>query len=136
MSLIEANWNPTTRQLQQFGALCMIALPAVTWFWFPEKTQVITGAAIAGVVAAVTGFVYPKAMLPLFVALMIVATPIGMVVGELAMLAIYYSVFLPIGLLFRVMNRDRLDRSFLPDTESYWSPKQKPKSLSSYYRQS
>ncbi|MCA9217369.1 MAG: hypothetical protein KDB27_30080 [Planctomycetales bacterium] len=136
MPLIEANWNPSPRQLRQFGIICLIAIPLVAWFWFSESTQIIVIAAIAGGVAAVAGLVYPKTLLPLFVVLMVVATPIGMVVGELAMMTIYFLVFLPIGLLFRLMNRDRLDRSLQREASSYWMPKKRPSSLSSYYRQS
>ena len=33
MKLIEINWQPTDRQLRQFGVICLVALPALGWLW-------------------------------------------------------------------------------------------------------
>ena len=72
----------------------------------------------------------------LFLALAIVATPIGMVVGELALLLIYFGCFLPIGLVFRLFRRDALQLTIDRQAESYWERKRQPRSAASYYRQS
>ena len=66
----------------------------------------------------------------------IITLPIGLVVGELAMLVVYFGVFLPIGLCFRLSKRDALQRSVRVETASYWQQKQLPDSVSQYYRQS
>jgi hypothetical protein len=57
-------------------------------------------------------------------------------VGELAMLLIYFGVFLPIGLLFRAAGRDALQRRFDPSQNSYWQAKKQPHDIASYFRQS
>ena len=82
------------------------------------------------------GFFAPMALKPIFVALMIVAAPMGMVIGELAMLAIYFGVFLPFGLVFRIIGRDALQRSICKQNATYWQSKAPPPSAASYYRQS
>lgn len=61
--------------------------------------------------------------------------PIGLVIGEVAILSIYYAVFLPIGLVFRLCGRDTLQRSFDRQAASYWQSKERPKSAAQYYRQ-
>ena len=33
MKLVEINWNPTDRQLRQFGMIALVALPALGWLW-------------------------------------------------------------------------------------------------------
>ena len=135
MKLIEINWNPTDRQLRQFAAICMFAIPFVGWLW-NGSAQTVGLLALLGCILAALGIAFPKVIKPVFLALTLVATPIGMAIGELSMLFIYYGVFLPIGLAFRLLRRDALQMKIDPGAESYWQPVDKPKSVASYYRQS
>ena len=135
MKLIEFNWQPTDRQLRQFGVICLFALPALAWLWGGGTTIVMT-LALAGLLLAVAGMAVPTVLKPVFLALTIVATPIGMVIGELAMLAIYFGVFLPFGLVFRLAKRDSLQLRLNQDKDSYWETKKQPANIASYYRQS
>jgi hypothetical protein len=135
MALIQTNWNPSSRQLRQFGGLCLVALPLLAWLWSASSTVIAT-LAVIGVLIAVAAWVYPKAIAPLFVGLMLITAPIGMVVGELAMFLIYMTVFLPIGIFFRITSRDRLRLNLDRQATSYWQPKRQPNSVASYYRQS
>ena len=135
MALIEINWNPTARQLRQFSGLCLIALPLLAWIWGGNSTAIVVFACL-GLILATATCVYPKTITPLFVGMMLITAPIGIVVGELAMFLIYMTVFLPIGILFRVISRDRLRLKIDRKATSYWQPKRQPKSVGSYYRQS
>ena len=135
MALIETNWNPSSRQLRQFGGLCLVTLPLLAWLWSGNSTVIATLAAIASLIA-VAAWVYPKTIAPLFVALMLITVPIGMVVGELAMFLIYMTVFLPIGIYFRITSRDGLRLKLDRQATTYWQPKRQPNSVASYYRQS
>lgn len=135
MKLLDFNWNPTDRQLRQFSAIAMFAMPLVGWLWGATGT---TLAAIAGVgvLLAVVGFVVPKLIQPLFVALMVIATPVGLVIGELSMILIFFGMFLPLGLVFRLMGRDALNLKIDRNATSYWHAKKQPENVASYYRQS
>jgi hypothetical protein len=72
----------------------------------------------------------------LFVGLTVVLLPIGLVVGEVVLALTYYGVLLPIGLIFRLLARDRLQLKCDRAADSYWRPKPKPRDLGSYLRQS
>lgn len=135
MKLIEINWQPPDRQLRQFGLICLVALPALGWFW-GAGPQLITGLAIAGGVLALAGLVAPRLLKPVFLGLSILVMPIGLVIGELAMMLIYFAVFLPIGLAFRVLKRDALQLKIKRNQSSYWKTKNPPSNVASYYRQS
>jgi len=135
MALLENNWNPSSRQLRQFGGLCLVALPLLAWLWSGSST-VIAILLLIGSLIAIVAWVYPKAIAPLFVGLMLITMPIGMVVGELAMFLIYMTVFLPIGIYFRITSRDRLRLKLDRQATTYWQPKRQPSSVASYYRQS
>ena len=60
-------------------------LPLLGWLW-NIRANGLTGMLLAGSLVATLSFVWPPAVKPIFVGLMLVAAPIGMVVGELAML--------------------------------------------------
>ena len=134
MKLVEINWTPTSKQLRQFGVLCLVALPFLGWLWTRDGAVVAWLSGI-GFGLALVGLVVPKALKPLFIGLMLLAFPIGMVVSEVVMLLIYFGVFLPIGLCFKLMKRDALKRSILPESLTYWERKKAPKNAASYYRQ-
>jgi len=53
-----------------------------------------------------------------------------------SVLIIYFGVFLPFGLVFRLLRRDALQLELDRDRDSYWEPKKQPTSAASYYRQS
>ncbi len=135
MKLFELNWNPTARQLRQFGVISLFALPLVGWLW-GAGGSVLAALGLGGLVFAAAGFVFPKLLKPIFVALMVLATPIGIVIGELAMMMIYFGMFLPLGLFFRLVGRDALLLKLDREAKTYWSAKKQPGSARSYYRQS
>ena len=135
MALVDVNWTPNHRQLRQFGWLCMVMLPLLGWIW-GAGGQLIGWLTATGLLLAMAGQAAPSVLRPFFLLLSVIAMPIGLVVGELAMLAVYFGVFLPIGLCFRLCKRDALQRSVRVETGSYWQEKHQPDSVSHYYRQS
>ena len=134
MSFAEIQWNPGPRQLRQFAWIALIALPLLGWIW-GASTGVLTFLAIAGAILVTVGYLAPAAIRPVFVVLTIVTYPIGVVVGEVVMMVIYFAVFLPIGTIFRVMRRDALERRIDKSAPTYWQPRKQPGSVASYFRQ-
>ena len=134
MKLIQANWNPAPRQLRQFAATCLIVAPLLGWLW-GAPSDVLFGLVAAGLIVGLVGFAVPVSVKPLYLALMAVTAPIGMILGELAMLTIYFGLFLPMGLVFRLSRRDALQLKLDRSRSSYWQPKPQPTHITSYYRQ-
>jgi hypothetical protein len=135
MKLVEINWNPTNRQLRQFGLICLVALPLLGWLWGGANPWVLGALAGIGFILSVAGLFCAPALKPIFLGLTILVLPIGLVVGELSMLLIFFGVFLPMGFVFRLLNRDRLQLDFDTAARTYWEDKPQPKSVASYYRQ-
>lgn len=135
MSLIEIPWNPTQRQLRQFGCVCAVVLPLIVWWWNGSGAW-IGGAAGIGLLIATFSFVAPLLVKPLFVGMSVVAAPIGIVVGSVALALIYYGLFFPMGMIMRLVGRDVLQRKINRQQSSYWEDKSVPKGPASYYRQS
>ncbi len=133
MSLFEIPWSPTARQLRQFGLLSVGVLPVLGWVW-GANWLIISGLVVSGCIIAIVSFVCPRLVRPLFVALTMLAIPLGLIVGELAMLLIYFFLFLPTGLCFRILHRDRLKLKLDRTAETYWEDKAQPRDVASYYR--
>ena len=142
MKLVELNWNPTPRQLKQFGVAAAIFLPLIGWLVTGKprtlaeaKLPLLGGLAVAGVALAIIALVKPAVIRPLFIGVSLITLPIGLVVGELVLLVVFFGVFLPIGLIMRIVGRDALQRQLDRGAKSYWQPKAQPNSSSRYFQQ-
>jgi hypothetical protein len=145
MKLIEINWQPTDRQLKQFGWIALVALPLATWLvtkrphpstWSATYLAVFSAMMLLGVLAAVLALVKPRALKHVFVGACVVAFPIGLVISQVVMMLIYFFVFLPVAVWFRIIGRDALHRRFEPDAQTYWQDKFQPSDVRRYFRQS
>lgn len=134
MSLVQVNFEPSRRQLSQFGGICFVALPLLSWWW-GATLATIASFAVLGLVVAALSFLMPKLIAPIFIGAMLISFPIGLVVSEIVILLVYIAVFLPIGLCFRLMRRDKLQLRLDRQRRTYWHPKEQPASVKNYYRQ-
>lgn len=138
MAAIEIKWNPSVRELRQFGALY---LPAAALLFgaslirngSPRVAAVIW---IAAAIVAVIALVRPKTIQPLFVGSMVAAYPIGWVISHLVLGAIFYGVFTIAGVGMRIFGYDPLHRKRRPADVTYWTPIQQNRDPQSYFRQS
>ena len=129
------NWRPTSRQLLQFGLTCLVVLPAIGWWW--GASWLVLAALIAvGAGLVIAAAFCPAVVRPVFVALSLLAFPLGIVIGEAILLLIYYGVFFPFAVVFRLLGRDALERRIDREAKTYWRTKKQPRDVASYYRQS
>ena len=104
--------------------------------WLGWQRWLVGSLAAAGVAMAVVSIAAPRLLRPVFVGASLLAFPIGFVVGEVLLAAIYFLVFTPIAIMFRLIGRDALDRRIDRSAVSYWRPKTQPRDVASYFRQS
>ncbi len=133
MKLVEIQWSPSSSQLRQFGVLSCLVLPFLGWLWSVSVSGIAL-LLVTGVAIALLSFFWLPAVKYLFVGLTIAVAPIGMVLGEVAMLLIFLGVFLPISLIFRLIGRDSLQRKMDKNVSTYWQTKQESDKVSNYYR--
>lgn len=134
MPLFDVNFNPTNRQLRQFGTICLLALPLIAWVW--TRSAVITGwACAAGLALCGVGRFAPTVLRPVFLGLTFVSLPLGLIAGELALILIYFCLFVPMSIVFRIAGRDTLGRRSRSREKTFWRERKKPRSAGSYYHQ-
>jgi len=147
MAIIEVNWNPPAKQLRSFGWICLVAFGALgAWlhyqrtlfgFEFQPETAGMIARTLWGIAAAsaLLALVAPSALRPLHVLLSAISLPIGLVISHVLMGLLYYGLFTPVALIFRIMGRDALDRRFEPGASTYWSKREQVTDQKRYYRQ-
>jgi hypothetical protein len=137
MQWTDIQFNPTEKTLRQFAGLCLVifGLAAVVQLEFRHHP---TAAMVYGVLALVLGplgLVAPRALRPVWVAWMVVAFPVGWLVSTVFLAILFYGVFTPIGLVFRMSGRDALALKRGP-RQSYWTLRPEPRDARQYFRQS
>jgi hypothetical protein len=125
------------RALRQFAAAWLIFISAIGAQQYFLRGRHTLGMAcfVAAVVFGIAGLIKPSGIRWLFVALMTVAFPIGWLVSQLMLAAMFYLVLTPVALIFRLMGRDVLQRKPDPSCSSFWLPKRTPTDVRSYFRQ-
>ena len=124
--------------LRQFGLLCLLVLGALAYWEGIHRERTTTALVLAGMGLAIglSGLIRPRTLRPLFAFLIAVTYPIGLVISNLILAALFYALFTPIGLIFRLLGRDPLGRRRLPaDWGTYWKPYPLTTETRRYFRQ-
>jgi hypothetical protein len=137
MAMIEINKNPSRKELLWFGLLFLLFFGIIGGlsYWKFQAPAVARWIWIGDAVVSCIYFICPPIRRPLYLGWVYAAYPIGFVVSYLVMVAIYYVVITPIGLVMRLAGRDILNRSFDADAESYWSAHDGSGDQERYFRQ-
>jgi hypothetical protein len=131
------NWDPPPRVLRQFAAAWLLALGFVAWrLGFPHEPGALNVAlAILAVTVGPLGLAWPRVVRWPFVGLSLATWPIGWLVSRLVLAALFYGVFAPFGLVFRLAGRDALALRRRPDRDSHWRPREQAAEPGRYFRQ-
>jgi hypothetical protein len=137
--LREDHTVPTSNKtLRQFTVLWLVFFGALAcWEGYAHAawTSAYVLCALA-VTVSLVGLASPQSIRPLFVGLVAVTFPIGWVVSRVLLLALFYVVFTPVALFFRLIGRDALMRRPQPGKETYWLAKAPARDIRSYFHQS
>jgi hypothetical protein len=137
MQWSDISFAPPLRVLRQFAALWLLFFAALACWQGLLEGNGTTALVLTGLALAIgpLGLLRPQVVRPLFVGWMVLAFPIGWMVSRILMVLLFYGVFTPVGLVFKLMGRDALSRRYQPDKDTYWSPKAAPAGARSYFRQ-
>lgn len=140
--MIDIDWKPDREKLRQFGWISLGGFGVIggvlgwKFGWFAEGEWLVPAVLWGiGVLAALLSLVEPLLLKPLYLVLTAISAVIGPIVATVVMGVIFYLVFLPLGLIFRLAGRDELQRRLDPEAKSYWieSPGAQPPER--YFRQ-
>ena len=144
--MIEIDWKPDDTKLRQFGFIAFAGfsgMAALAWFRLlafaalSEETRPVVAVVLGGVGASALLFslVAPRANRPIYLLLSAIALPIGFVLSHVILAFLFYAMITPLGLLFRIIGRDPLERSHDPQATTYWVEPRPRRGKDSYFRQ-
>lgn len=136
MALLEVNWNPERRELKQFALIwmAMFGIFGAISLWAKSSTSSATAFWIIAAFGLL-GYFRPAVLKPVYIVWMALAMPIGWAVSHLLLLAVFYLVLTPIGLLLRLFGHDPLNRQFDRAAKSYWIPHDPSHEPARYFKQ-
>jgi hypothetical protein len=114
---------PPARMLRQFAVLWLVVFGSMgawrVWRGSPEWGWTLVG--LAGVVGLL-GIARPLAIRRIYTGWMVAVFPIGWTVSQLMLAALFYGMFMPVALLFKLIGRDALRVRRRP-VETYYVPR-------------
>ena len=138
MALIDVNWKPPSNQLRQFaGVFLLFFLGLAIYLHLRYDASLLICGIIGGlaVVVGTAGLLVPRLVWPVYVGMMAVALPIGMVVSMVLLAVVYYLILTPIGFALRLAGKDRMGKGYDLEAKSYWVQREPPESAERYFRQ-
>ena len=140
--MIKIDFKPSVTMLRQFGWIALLGFPVsavvILFSWLDwQPNAAIYGLFGLGGLSGLLAMTAPKALQPIYVTMMLVAIPIGFAISMVLLRLIYYLLFTPMALWFRMRGRDAMNRTLEPDGESYWEDHRdtsRPRAPSSYLR--
>jgi hypothetical protein len=147
MTLVEVNWRPDRRQLRNFGltggtasgigAAWLLVGRGLLGHAPPGAVGLTVGWVLAGLAAALLllALAWPAGLRPAYLVVTAVGLPVGIALSYAVLAVVYYGLFTPIALIFRLIGRDVLRRKFDPDVKTYWVRRRTGKDVRRYFRQ-
>jgi hypothetical protein len=130
--------KPTDRQLHQFGWIALFGFPLAALllrlqFGLPPVAfwTLVGLGAVSGACAALRLL---RAIRPIYLLMVLLALPLGLIIGNVLLALIYFGMFTPVALWFRAIGRDRLRRKLDPSASTYWISRGAPRDLKSYLK--
>ena len=127
---------PSFKKLRQFGGLWLVFFTALGVWRAAHGHSGLAGPGLValGIVVGGLGLLRPAAIRPIYTGWMIAAFPIGWTISKVMLAGLFYLVFTPVAVVFRLMGRDALRLRRREAVASYWS--EHPKAdIPDYFRQ-
>jgi hypothetical protein len=133
----DVQFDPPAKVLRQFAALCLIVLGGLAVWRAYARGEWGAAAALgaSGLAVGLAGWFRPGAVRPIYVASTVATFPVSWLASWVVSGAVYYGLFAPLAVLFRLTGRDLLRRRSPAVSGSYWEPKPAPSDPGRYLRQ-
>jgi hypothetical protein len=136
MQWSDISFRPAIRTLRQFAVLWILFFGGLGLWQALGRGHIVIGAVLELLAFTIgpLGCVRPEWIRPIYVGWMMAAFPIGWVISHVALAIVYYVLIAPLGLAFRLVGRDPLERHHR-STETYWAEKPAVTDARRYFQQ-
>jgi len=133
----DIQFDPTHKTLRQFAGLWLAFFGALALWHGLARGRTVVGLSLGllALLVGLPGLARPQWMRLIYVGWMVLAFPIGWTISQVMLAVMFFGLFAPIGLVFRLLGRDSLQRARQTELKSYWGPKPVPADLGRYFKQ-
>jgi hypothetical protein len=108
------------RDLRNFGLLMGMILGLIAiYLWYRTSGVWVYLGGVAGIFLTI-GLILPIALRPIYVVWMLLARLLAFVNTHILLALVFYTMFLLIGVVMRLLRYDPLDRQLDSKRQSYW----------------
>lgn len=130
--MLKINWNPDTQALRQFGWSLLIGFGIIgTIAYLLKRPALAQGCWAIGGGVGLWAILFPFWAKPFYWVWMGIGFVMGSIVSRIVLGLIYFAVFTPVALFFRLRRRDELELK-KPQGTSFWHEHPKITSKESY----
>ena len=132
----EINKNPSAKELIKFGATFLVGMAligALQFFGFHHE-PLARGLWIAGGVVFLLSFIKPVARI-LYILWMALGITMGLVTQPLILVIVFLLLITPVGLVFKLIQRDTMKRKLDKGATSYWEEYKETDDPATYVKQ-
>jgi hypothetical protein len=133
----DIQFDPNHKTLRQFAGLWLAFFGALALWHGLARGRIVVGLGLGllALVVGLLGLARPEWMRFIYIGWMVLAFPIGWTVSQIMLAMMFFGLFTPIALVFRLVGRDALQRTQQAQPKSYWVPKPAPAALGRYFKQ-
>ncbi|MBW8884770.1 MAG: hypothetical protein JF612_08345, partial [Planctomycetia bacterium] len=118
------SFPPSMRQLREFAVIGALILAFLTIRELAvDSTAVGIILGVAATFLLLVGWRRPRWLALIFTTWMTITYPMAWLISSLLVAIVYYGLVTPVALVFRLLGRDVLQRSWRPGETSYWQEK-------------
>ena len=112
---------PNKQDLRKYGLLMAVILGSIAaYLWYRDHGIAAHLGGIAGVFL-VAGLLVPSLLRPIYTVWMILARILAFINTHLLLAIVFYTIFVLIGAVMRLVRYDPLNRKMEPEGDSYWT---------------
>lgn len=110
------------KDLRKFGITMAIVLGLLTALTAYRQSGAFPYLLVLALGFLGVGLIKPIWLNQVYLAWMTLAFVLGYIMTRVILTALFFLVFVPIGLITRMTNKDMLDEQYKPDAATYWKP--------------
>ena len=132
----EINKNPSAKELVKFGATFLggMAVIGLLYYFVFHNQPLAKGLWIAGGVVFVLSFIPPVARI-LYILWMGLGITMGLVTSPIILALVFLVLITPVGLVFKLIQRDAMKRKMDKGAASYWEEYKETEDPATYVKQ-
>ncbi len=132
----EISKNPSAKELIKFGAAFLGGMTVIgaLYFFVLHHETLAKGLWIAGGVVFLLSFIRPVARL-LYILWMGIGITMGLVTQPIILAVVFLVLITPVGLIFKLIQRDTMKRKLDRSASSYWEEYKETDDPATYVKQ-